>query len=217
MAHSTSPASRPRSEPTDRFGLAALEGFYRLHAPVYDWTRPLLLCGRRAAVRALALRPGELVLDVGCGTGYSLPHLLARGARVVGIEPSTPMRRRAERRLERQLLGHHVVELDPRPYGSHADYAGRAHALLFSYSLSMIPPYAEVLERARADLRPGGRLAVVDFLEAWGPVGLGLRQSHVALGRDRLGALERAFPCHRLEIHSAGLWRYFQFTAERLP
>ena len=110
------PASYRPSEPLDRFGLAALDGFYRLHAPVYDsGTRPLLLRGRREAVHALALRPGELVLDVGCGTGFSLPRLLARGARVVGIEPSTPMRRQAERRLERRVLGHHVVELDPAP------------------------------------------------------------------------------------------------------
>ena len=91
------------------------------------------------------------------------------------------MRRQAAARLERHGLSG-VVDLDSRPYGSHAGYEGEVDAVLFSYSLSMIPPFEEVLERARLDLRPGGRIAVVDFLDAWGPVDLGLRRSHVHLG-----------------------------------
>ena len=174
MLPSTSPASPPLSEDATRFGLDALDGFCRFHESIYDWTRPLLLFGRRETVRALGLRPGERVLDVRCGTGWSLPRLVAQGAQVVGIEPSAPMRRRAAARLKRRGLAG-VVDLDPRPYGSHAGYEGSADAALFSYSLSMIPPYEEVLERARGDLRPGGRIAVVDFFDAPDPVGFSLR------------------------------------------
>jgi S-adenosylmethionine-diacylgycerolhomoserine-N-methlytransferase len=214
MPPSTSPASPRLAEETERFGLEALDAFYRLHASIYGWTRPLLLFGREDAVRTLALRPGERVLDVGCGTGWSLPHLLARGTRVVGIEPSAPMRRRAASRLERLGLSS-VVDLDSRPYGSHAEYEGGADAVLFSYSLSMIPPFEEVLERARRDLRPGGRVSVVDFLEARGPVGLGLSRSHVHLGCGRLRALRRLFPRYHEAIRSVGLWEYFLFTGAR--
>ena len=113
MPPSTSPASPRPSDETARFGLEALDGFYRLHASIYDWTRPFLLLGRASAVRALALRPAERVLDVGCGTGWSLPRLVARGAQVVGIEPSAPMRRQAAARLERLGLSG-VVDLDSR-------------------------------------------------------------------------------------------------------
>ncbi len=214
MPPSTSPASPRRSDETQRFGLDALDGFYRLHASIYDWTRPLLLFGRGAAVHALALRPGERVLDIGCGTGYSLPRLFARGARVVGIEPSAPMRHQAAARLERRGLSR-AVDLDSRPYGSHADYEGGADAVLFSYSLSMIPPFEEVLARTRLDLRPGGRIAVVDFLDARGPVGLALGRSHVHLGPERLRALRRLFPRHHEAIRSAGLWTYFLFAGSR--
>jgi S-adenosylmethionine-diacylgycerolhomoserine-N-methlytransferase len=214
MPPSTSPASRQLSDEKARFGLEALDGFYRLHASIYDWTRPLLLLGRERAVRALALRPGERVLDVGCGTGWSLPRLFVRGTRVLGIEPSAPMRRQAAARLERLGLSD-VVALDARPYGSHAEHEGGADAVLFSYSLSMIPPFEEVLERARLDLGPGGRISVVDFVDARGPVGFGLRRSHVHLGEERLRALRRLFPKHHEAIRSVGLWRYFLFRGER--
>jgi S-adenosylmethionine-diacylgycerolhomoserine-N-methlytransferase len=212
MLPSTSPALRPEHD--DPWALGALERFYGLHAAIYDWTRPWLLRGREDAVRALAPRAGERVLDVGCGTGWSLPRLAASGARVIGIEPARPMWWRALARLmSTQLAG--VVGLDDRPYGSHDAYAGAIDAILFSYSLSMIPPFERVLERARADLRPGGRIAVVDFVDARGPVGAGLRRSHVQLGPARLEALRRLFRPLRAEVRSHGLWSYVLFTGER--
>lgn len=221
MAPSTSLAS-PRPDARADFALPALERFYALHARVYDWTRPLLLLGRRRLLRGLELQPGMRVLDVGCGTGYSLPHLARHGARVRAVEVSPHMRERAGARLaalSRAALAAGTpppdVRLDRRPYGSHAGYQGWAHRVLFSYSLSMIPPYPQVLERAAADLRPGGRVAVVDFLDAAGPVAFGLRRSHVLLGPERLEALRGLFPRHRLEVGRGLLWRYFIFWGER--
>ena len=75
----------------------------------------------------------------------------------------------------------------------------------------MIPPFGEVLARARADLGPGGRLAGVDFLDARGPVAVGLRASHVFLGRARLAEMKRLFPAHRVSVRGALLWRYYVF------
>lgn len=207
MDPSTSPASRS----PDALGLAALDGFYRWHARIYDWTRPFLLFGREAAVDALEARTGHLVLDVGCGTGISLPRLARTGASVVGIECTEPMRRRAQARLERGGLGGCVL-FDGRPYGTHAAYEGKVDRILFSYSLSMIPPFAAVLERARRDLSAGGRIVVLDFLDAPGPVAYGLERSHVHLGPARQRLLEQIFPRHRLELRSLGLWRYFLFV-----
>lgn len=211
MPPSTSHGSPP---PAESFGLDALARFYRRHARLYDWTRPLLLFGRAAAVRALDPRPGATVLDVGCGTGFSLPRLAALGAKVVGIEPSPAMRKRAAARIARHGLAARVA-LDPRPYGTHGDYEDLVDGVLFSYSLSMVPPYLEVLAQTVRDLRPGARIVVLDFVDASPPVSWGLRASHVFLGGERLAALRERFPRHELRVHRVGLWRWFLFSGEK--
>jgi S-adenosylmethionine-diacylgycerolhomoserine-N-methlytransferase len=196
-----------------RYGLPSLERFYRVQARLYDWTRPFLLFGRRAAVVAVGAGPGLVVLDIGCGTGWNLAPLARSGASVVGIECSPPMLERCTARAAR--LTEASIRLDPRPYGTHADYEGAADRILFSYSLSMIPPFREVLERARDDVRAGGRIVVLDFLDARSAVARGLEASHVFLGPERLGELRRLFPRHALAVRSVGLWRYFLFVGER--
>jgi ubiquinone/menaquinone biosynthesis C-methylase UbiE len=46
---------------------------------------------RRALFELLASEPGELILDVGCGTGRYVQELAGRGARAIGVDPSTAM------------------------------------------------------------------------------------------------------------------------------
>jgi S-adenosylmethionine-diacylgycerolhomoserine-N-methlytransferase len=209
ISHASNPPSA-EAQP-DLYGLESLRRFYRFHSSVYDWTRPFILFGRRRLLESLELRPGMLVIDVGCGTGWTLPHLAAAGVSVVCVETSPEMRARAEARAARLGISDRV-RFDARPYGSHAGHAGQADAVVFSYSLSMIPPYREVLARAKADLRGGGTIAVVDFLTALSPEpAKALRRSHVHLGTERLDALRGFFPDHRTEARSALLWRYFQF------
>jgi S-adenosylmethionine-diacylgycerolhomoserine-N-methlytransferase len=214
MAPSTSLTCPPPETEAD-FDVAGLERFYGWQAGLYDWTRPAILFGRRRAVERLAPVRGERLLDVGCGTGFNLPSLAASGARVVGVECSPAMLQRARARVAARGVGARVG-FDARPYGSHAEQLGRADGILFSYSLSMIPPYALVLDRAWQDLRPGGRVAVVDFLDACGPVGAWLTASHVMLGEARLQALRSRFRVRSLEIRRTGLWRFFLFVGDKL-
>ena len=79
---------------TTRSSNSAALAQYRRRAPVYDLELKLFEPARRAAIERLALRSGEVVFDVGCGTGLSLPLLRqAVGARghIVGIEQCPEM------------------------------------------------------------------------------------------------------------------------------
>jgi len=78
---------------------------YRRRAPIYDLELALFEPVRRAAIARLGLRSGDVVLDLGCGTGLSMGLLQqgvgARG-HVIGVEQSPEMMARARERVQQQ-------------------------------------------------------------------------------------------------------------------
>lgn len=137
-------------------------------APFYRVLSPLFLItprARRKGVAALALRPGDTVLEVGSGSGRNLPYLVdAVGptGSVIGVDLSSGMLAEARKLITRR--GWRKVEL------VHADAAtmevpGEVDAVLFSLSYSALPAAARrpAATRAWDALRPGGRLAVMDL------------------------------------------------------
>ncbi len=130
---------------------------YRRRAGVYDLELAFFEPIRRRAIASLGLRPGEVVLDVGCGTGLSLA-LLRQGVgprgRVVGIEQSPEMIEQARRRVTRARWSR--VTLIRSPVES-ADIPFRADAALFHFTHDILrrpESIANVLSR----LKPGGRV-----------------------------------------------------------
>lgn len=195
---------------------SSVQRFYRYHALVYDATRWTILHGRRRAVERLELRPDSRVLEIGCGTGLNFRHLLTRldpaRGRLTGLDFSADMLRRAERRT--RAAGWSNVEL------VQADAAAmklpdQFDAVLFAYSLTMIPDWPAALERARAHLRPAGRLVVLDFgtFDRWGPFGYlmrtWLRLNHVQTRRPYLEKLREVFGEVRVQHWLGG----YSFTA----
>jgi SAM-dependent methyltransferase len=78
---------------------------YDLWAATYDTTdNPVVAMDQRHALRTLAPRAGERVLDAGCGTGRHLRALLAAGCQVMGADFSGGMLAVARERAPGALL-----------------------------------------------------------------------------------------------------------------
>lgn len=142
---------------------------YRRAAGLYDALsaeRRVYGAGRRAGIEMLRLRPGQHVVDVGCGTGLSLAALregVLPGGLVTGVDSSAAMLRRARAKVARRGWdGVRLIRADAAaPSGPWADPP--ADAVLFCYSLSVMPNWREALRNAAAAARPGARIAVVDL------------------------------------------------------
>ncbi|MDF3810953.1 MULTISPECIES: class I SAM-dependent methyltransferase [Rhodopseudomonas] len=141
---------------------------YRSQRHIYDITRRYYLLGRDQLIDRLRPAAGQAVLEIGCGTGRNLIHSATKypGARFFGLDVSTEMLTSAIEGIARAGLTKtvRVAHGDATAFAPQ-NLFGRAafDHVMISYSLSMIPNWNAVLDRALASLRAGGRLHIVDF------------------------------------------------------
>jgi len=128
---------------------------YRALAPRYDHFTRRINRIRERAIDALALKPGETVLDAGCGTGWCLPKLADRvgpSGRVTGFDPSPDMLAIAR---TRPGAGNAVL-LEAAAETVHLP--ATPDAILFSYTHDLIRSRA-ALEHLLGQARAGCRVA----------------------------------------------------------
>ena len=128
----------------------------------FEWLLFLPAGFRQHAVSRLDLGQGDRVLEIGCGTGRNFPYLSAAvgpTGRVTGVDLSAGMLARS-----RELCAHndwHNVELvqcDAAEYSAPQPL----DAVLFGLSYNTMPHHLAVLRQAWNQLRPGGRLVIMD-------------------------------------------------------
>jgi len=137
---------------------------YARWAPVYDLVFGAVFeRGRQAAITA-AERIGGRILEVGVGTGISLPDYSAAN-RICGVDISEPMLRKAQERVDELGLAH-VEGL----WVMDAEHLGFPDAsfdvVVAQYVITTVPnPEATLDEFARV-LRPGGEIVLVSRIGA---------------------------------------------------
>ncbi len=140
--------------------------------PFYDPLTRLAGIGavHRRLLEQAGLRPGQRVLEIGCGTGNLL--LAAKraqpGAVVVGLDPDLDALARAHRKARRRGL---AVQLD-RGYADELPYADNSVDVVFSsFMLHHVPTdrREQAIREVRRVLSPGGALHVVDIDVAAAP------------------------------------------------
>lgn len=137
---------------------------YRRMIAVYDLLfGPALARGRREALARLNREGGgRTVLEIGFGTGLSLP-LHRPDNRVIGADVSMEMLARSRRRI---VPGGATVGLAIMPAERLALPDASVDAVLALYVMTVVEDSAKVLADCARVLRPGGRMIMVSHLAA---------------------------------------------------
>ncbi len=132
---------------------------YRAWAPVYDYSFGLVSApARRMAVSKLNEFTGH-VLEVGVGTGLSLPRY-RRGLEVTGIDLSPEMLAKAAVRVEK--LGLENITLTVMDASKLAFENETFDAAAVMFVMTVVPNPAAVMAEMRRVLRPGGTAIVLN-------------------------------------------------------
>jgi phosphatidylethanolamine/phosphatidyl-N-methylethanolamine N-methyltransferase len=157
---------------------------YARWAPIYDLVfGPVFERGRKAAIAA-AERIGGRILEVGVGTGLSLPEY-AWSNRITGVDLSAPMLRKAKERVREHRLTNveGLAVMDAQRLGFQD---GVFDVVVAQYVITAVPePEATLNEFARV-LKPGGEIILVNHLGAEGGARATFERAFAPLAR-RLG------------------------------
>jgi demethylmenaquinone methyltransferase/2-methoxy-6-polyprenyl-1,4-benzoquinol methylase len=131
---------------------------------------------RREAIQTLNVGRGDMVVDIGCGTGLNfalLQEAIGNEGRIIGIDVSSSMLAQAQKRVDKQgwknvvLIEGDAAQLE---FPSHVD------GIVSTYALTLIPECEKLVCKGCAALGVGKRWVVLDM--AW-PPGLPLWFRHV--------------------------------------
>ncbi|MBA16522.1 MAG: SAM-dependent methyltransferase [Sphingomonas sp.] len=202
-----------------------MDATYGLHRHFYDLTRKFYLLGRDTMIRELDVPKGGSVLEVGCGTARNLIVAAKHwpDARFYGFDISDAMLTQARSSLTRTGLSDKITlaQGDAGSFDLSSLFGiDKVDRIFMSYTISMIPPWQEAIERAAEQLKPGGSLNIVDFGQYERLPALAkklhfksLNDFHVYPRRELPAVLKRVAEAHDMALDFRSLWRGYTWRA----
>lgn len=149
--------------------IPAIDQAYRRYARVYDVCfGAVFQPGRRAIVEVMDCGPGERILEVGVGTGLSLP-LYPPEVSVVGIDISRPMLDQARVRQARCGLENTaaLMVMDAENMAFRDDSFDKVVAM---YVASVVPDPGRLVDEMRRVCKPAGQIFMVNHFHSRNPI-----------------------------------------------
>jgi phosphatidylethanolamine/phosphatidyl-N-methylethanolamine N-methyltransferase len=145
-----------------------IEHVYNQYAKVYDLIfGKVFQAGRERAPSLLEVFPGAKVLEVGVGTGLSIPYW-CKNAAITGIDLSQKMLDQAEKRVA--YLGLKNVELSKMD-ATQLQFADKSFdRVLAAYFISTVPDPVTVVQEMKRVCRPGGYLVFLNHFKSENPM-----------------------------------------------
>jgi phosphatidylethanolamine/phosphatidyl-N-methylethanolamine N-methyltransferase len=179
----------------------AVEKAYDRWAPVYDLVfGPVFERGRRAAIVA-AERIGGRILEVGVGTGISLPDY-APTNRIFGVDISDAMLDKARDRVT-ELALHHVEGLEVMDAERLMFPDASFDVVVAQYVITAVPDPEAALDEFARVLKPGGEIVILSRVGA--EAGLRRTVEHWFAPAARKLGWRTEFPWERYSGWAAGM------------
>jgi phosphatidylethanolamine/phosphatidyl-N-methylethanolamine N-methyltransferase len=155
--------------------LSSVEKAYRRLASTYDtFFGAIFHPGRKAVVEHIDLNPGDKLLEMGVGTGLSLP-LYPRDVEISGIDISDPMLEKArEKKVRDHLDNVKVLEVQDAEATTFED--NTFDVVVAAYVVTVVPNPAKCIDEMRRVCKPDGELIIVNHFHKENPIVGGLEK-----------------------------------------
>jgi len=146
----------------------SIKKIYNGYASFYDFLfKGFFHPRQKMAISDLNIKPGDNILDVGVGTGLTLP-LYPRDCHVTGVDISVDMLRQAKKKVEKMgLINVNIMEMDACCLSfedNSFDFVVATHII------SVVPDPYKVISEMRRVAKPDGKLVIVNHFVSSNPI-----------------------------------------------
>jgi len=152
---------------------AAIE-YYDKFSRVYDWLSPEWYYhnARVYAIEQLALKSGDTVLNLPCGTGQNFTYFqkyLNETGLIIGIDLSEGMLEKAKIKTAEndwnniKIIREDATQINQKWVANHFGSPVKVAAILCDLGLSGFPNWEQIIDNMLELLEPNGRLVIMDW------------------------------------------------------